>query len=177
MPFKAATGDDGDQNVSPPSIACRGAHRNFSAARVFQSGRARQIRPTGSLLIDSRELDSSITEAHDFKRGRAMPARQCPHCGKEVFDQLTQCPYCREAIAALPRVHGSGTHRGADGGKIRQGLLCMLLAAIIHYFAGGYSAMQLPYPIQPIVTIYLSPLLFLSGVGLCLFGFFTQRTA
>jgi hypothetical protein len=31
--------------------------------------------------------------------------------------------------------------------------------------------MQLPFPIQPIVTIYLSPMLFLSGLGLSSFGF------
>jgi hypothetical protein len=55
--------------------------------------------------------------------------------------------------------------------KIRQGLLYMLLAAVIHYFAGGYSAMQLPYPIQPVVTVYLAPLLFLGGLGLSLYGY------
>jgi hypothetical protein len=60
---------------------------------------------------------------------------------------------------------------------IRQGLLCILLAAVVHYFAGGYSAMQLPYPIQPIVTVYLSPLLFLSGLGLSSFGLYVRLTA
>ena len=36
--------------------------------------------------------------------------------------------------------------------------------------------MQLPFPIQPIVTVYLSPLLVLSGLGLSFFGFYLQRT-
>jgi len=49
----------------------------------------------------------------------------------------------------------------------------MLLAAVIHYFAGGYSAMQLPFPVQSIVTVYLSPLLLLSGLGLTLYGFYS----
>jgi hypothetical protein len=105
-----------------------------------------------------------------------MATRQCPHCGKEVFDRMTQCPYCREALGPVPQIRGDAV-READGrGMIRQGLLCILLAAVIHYFAGGYSAMQLPYPIQPIVTVYLSPLLFLSGLGLSTFGFYVRHT-
>jgi hypothetical protein len=51
----------------------------------------------------------------------------------------------------------------------------MLLAAVIHYFAGGHSAMELPFPIAPIVTVYLSPLLFLSGLGLSLHGLYLYR--
>ena len=51
----------------------------------------------------------------------------------------------------------------------------MLLAAVIHYFAAGYSPLQVPFPIQPIVTVYLSPLLFLGGLGLTLHGYFLNR--
>jgi hypothetical protein len=106
-----------------------------------------------------------------------MATRQCPHCGKEVFDRMTRCPYCRAALGGVPQVRGDGI-RGIQGrGMIRQGLLCILLAAVVHYFAGGYSAMQLPYPINPIVTVYLSPLLFLSGLGLSSFGFYLQHIA
>ncbi len=72
----------------------------------------------------------------------------------------------------------SATRRRTDGrGQIRRGLLCMLLAGIIHYFAGGYSRMELPFPIQPVVTVYLSPLLFLSGLGLSLHGLYLRRKA
>jgi hypothetical protein len=109
-----------------------------------------------------------------------MANRQCPHCGKVVFDRMTQCPYCREALGAVPQIHGDSVRgvRGIEGrGKIRQGLLCILLAAVIHYFAGGYSAMQLPYPIDPLVTVYFSPLLLLSGLGLSSFGFYLWRMA
>jgi len=101
-----------------------------------------------------------------------MATRQCPFCGKSVFDALAQCPFCREA---LPEVTLASRPRNGGGGKIRQGLLYMLLAAVIHYFAGGHSPMQLPFPIAPLVTIYLSPLLFLSGLGLGLHGFYLQH--
>jgi hypothetical protein len=106
-----------------------------------------------------------------------MPTRQCPHCGKDVFDRMTQCPYCREALPAVPQIRGDGARSAEGRGKIRQGLLCVLLGGVVHYFAGGYSLMQLPFPIQPIVTVYLSPLLLLSGLGLSFFGFYLQRTA
>jgi hypothetical protein len=48
----------------------------------------------------------------------------------------------------------------------------MLLAAVLGYFAGGYSAMTLPFPLDPILTTYLSPLLFLSGLGLSAHGYY-----
>jgi hypothetical protein len=59
----------------------------------------------------------------------------------------------------------------SDGRReIRRGLLYMLLAAVVYYFAGGYSKMNLPIAIAPAVTTYLSPLLFLGGLGLSLYG-------
>ena len=106
-----------------------------------------------------------------------MATRQCPHCGKEVFDRMTQCPYCREALGPVPQIRADSSRSSEGQGKIRQGLLCVLLAAVVHYFAGGYSLMQLPYPVQPIVTVYLSPLLLLSGIGLSSFGFYLKQTA
>jgi len=109
-----------------------------------------------------------------------MPSRQCPHCGREVSALLTRCNFCREALPAIPQIRqtNAGDSRRIEGRtKIRTGLLCILLGAIIHYFAGGYSALQLPFPILPLVTVYLSPLLWLSGLGLAFFGFYLQRTA
>ena len=106
-----------------------------------------------------------------------MATRQCPHCGKEVFDRMTQCPYCREALGTVPQIRGDSVRDAEGRGMIRQGLLCILLAAVVHYFAGGYSAMELPFPIQPIVTVYLSPLLFLSGLGLSTFGLYVRLRA
>ena len=98
-----------------------------------------------------------------------MPTRQCPYCGKLISAHLVECPHCHETI---PETRVSApVHSNTGRKKIRQGLLYMLLAAVIHYFAGGYSAMQLPYPIQPVVTVYLAPLLFLGGLGLSLYGY------
>ena len=106
-----------------------------------------------------------------------MPTRQCPHCGKEVFDQMAQCPYCREAMGPVPKAHGDYAREASGKSKIRQGLLYVLLAAVVHYFAGGYSPLKLPLPVGPIVTNYLSPLLFLAGIGLAIFGFYLKQTA
>ena len=91
--------------------------------------------------------------------------RQCPFCGKFVLASATQCPKCRENLTESR----SARHGAARKGKLRQGLLCMLLAGVIHYFAGGYGAMDLPFSIDPTLTIYLSPLLFLIGLGLVIY--------
>lgn len=103
-----------------------------------------------------------------------MATRQCPFCGKEVFDRSTQCPYCREGLAAVRQVSNSPT---PGSGEIRRGLLAVLLSAVLGYFVGGYSAMPLPFPIKPFVVVYLSPLLFLSGVALSLRGYYMQHKA
>jgi hypothetical protein len=53
----------------------------------------------------------------------------------------------------------------------------MLLAGVIHYFAGGYGAplqIPLPAPVLPFVTQYLTPLIFLGGLGLTLYGLFLR---
>jgi len=53
----------------------------------------------------------------------------------------------------------------------------MLLAAVIQYFSGGYSSLELPFPIHPAVQEYLAPLLFLGGLGLIVYGFFSSSRA
>lgn len=50
----------------------------------------------------------------------------------------------------------------------------MLLGSVIYYFTHGYSAMQLPTAISPIVTVYLAPILFLGGAGLSLYGIYLR---
>src|ERR1700704_364433 len=98
--------------------------------------------------------------------------RRCVFCGKYMAARLTQCPFCREAV---PQVQLS-RRRGPDGRRhIRRGLLYMLLAAVIHYFAGGYGnplMVPLPAPVPPMVTQYLTPLLFVGGLGIVLYGLF-----
>jgi hypothetical protein len=86
---------------------------------------------------------------------------------------MNRCPYCREEVAEVRLA--AVTRSGKDGRReIRRGLIYMLLGAVIHYFAGGYSALSLPYPLNPLVTTYLSPAVFLGGMGMCLYGIFLR---
>ena len=106
-----------------------------------------------------------------------MVRRECPFCGKSVSAALTQCVFCRETLPPLPRDASATASRVSSNGgsKIRRGMLYMLLAAVIGYFAGGYSAMALPFPLNPVLTTYLSPLLFLGGLGLSAHGYYLQH--
>lgn len=118
-------------------------------------------------------MPTSITSADASPHTVSM--RQCPFCGKNVPWNFDHCSYCREALPLMakpPRASSAG-----DGGNIRRGLLYMLLGAVIHYFAGGYSAMNLPFPIVSVVTSYLSPVVFLGGFGLALYGFYRKHIA
>src|ERR1700722_11158069 len=101
--------------------------------------------------------------------------RQCPFCGKKLSWNLDHCPYCREALPAMARPHQAAPVN--QSGNIRRGLLYMLLAAVIHYFAGGYSALNLPFPIVSVVTSCLSPVVFLGGLGLTLYGLYCKHVA
>jgi hypothetical protein len=108
----------------------------------------------------------------DLSAKKLGETRRCSYCGKAMAAHLTQCPYCREAV---PQVHLS--RRAVANGRlqIRRGLLCMLLAAVIYYFAGGYGApLRIPVEIVPAVTNFLLPLLFLSGLGLSVYGLFLR---
>lgn len=97
-----------------------------------------------------------------------MQMKQCAFCGKRIAAVLNQCPFCREMV---PEVRLSRTSSTAGHNHIRRGLLYMLLAGVIYYFAAGYAKpLQIPVTIQPAVTNYLAPLLFLGGLGLTLYG-------
>jgi hypothetical protein len=99
---------------------------------------------------------------------QAMQMRQCAFCGKRIDAHLNQCPFCREMV---PQVRLSRTGGTAGRKHIRRGLLYMLLAGVIYYFAAGYAKpLQLPVAIQPAVVNYLAPLLFLGGLGLSIYG-------
>lgn len=95
---------------------------------------------------------------------RAAP--RCPHCGEMASKDLSRC------LQSLPKTRIKEGTPAEKGGQIRRGLLYMLLAAVIHYFAGGYSPMDLSFPVNPVVTLCLTPLLFLSGLGLSLYGLY-----
>lgn len=101
-------------------------------------------------------------------QGMTYEERDCPFCGKSIPARLNNCPYCREA---MPTVRLSSTKSAGEGRRLfRRGLLYMLLAGIIYFFGGGYSAWQPPIPIAPFVNQYLTPLLFLAGLGMTLYG-------
>jgi hypothetical protein len=97
-----------------------------------------------------------------------MQMQQCAFCGKRIAAHLNQCPFCREMV---PQVRLSRVSSGTGRLQIRRGLLYMLLAGVIYYFAAGYAKpLEVPVAIQPAVVNYLAPLLFLGGLGLTLYG-------
>jgi hypothetical protein len=97
--------------------------------------------------------------------------RQCAYCGKTVSDKFFQCPYCREELAA-PRETRRGAAGGLQGARyIRRGLLYMLLGAVCYYFFSGYDPiLRPPFQVEPWLTDYVVPALFLGGLGLGVFG-------
>ena len=108
-----------------------------------------------------------------FSRNRDAEMRQCIYCGKLIRRNLRQCPYCREAQSEV-RAPAAARQQAGSGGRFRSGLLLMLMAAVIQYFASGYSPMALPNQISSPAITYLVPLLFLSGLGLTLYGVFLR---
>jgi hypothetical protein len=100
-------------------------------------------------------------------QGQALSARPCAYCGKPVPTRLNRCPHCREEV---PEVRL--TARASKGGRreLHRGLMYMLLGAVIYYFSGGYSPLHLPVFLPPWVNAYLAPVVFLGGLGLCLYG-------
>jgi endogenous inhibitor of DNA gyrase (YacG/DUF329 family) len=102
----------------------------------------------------------------------ASETRSCPYCGKPVKAHLERCPSCREA---MPQSHVAVRPLASKSRQmIRRGLMYMLLAGVVHYFAAGYSGMRLPVAIPSFVTAYLTPLIFLCGLGLGLYGFYLR---
>ena len=102
-----------------------------------------------------------------------MGERQCVNCGKYVEDSLTDCPFCREPLPELPVLHSTT----AQQHPIRRGLLWMLLAAVLYYFAAGYSGYHIPLPFSRWLAGWVLPLLFLSGLGMVIVGFYRRVTS
>lgn len=89
-----------------------------------------------------------------------------------MLAHLTRCPYCREDV---PQVRLAAGHKRTGGREqIRRGLLYMLLAGVIQYFAAGYSGLSVPIAIPEEVTTYLAPVVFISGLGLLIYGWFLR---
>lgn len=100
-------------------------------------------------------------------QNQSLATRPCVFCGKQMLVTLNRCPHCREEI---PQVQLS--HRTRTGGRlqIRRGLLYMLLAGVIQYFASGASGFTVPVQIPAPVTAYLAPAVFICGLGLLIYG-------
>ncbi len=105
-------------------------------------------------------------------QSQAVASRTCVYCGKTMLSHLTRCPHCREDIPQV-RLAASRTRTGGRE-QIRRALLYMLLAGVIQYFAGGYSGLTPPVSIPPVVTTYLAPIVFLSGLGLLIYGLYLR---
>jgi hypothetical protein len=104
-------------------------------------------------------------------QNQALATRPCVFCGKSMLAHLSRCPHCREDI---PKVQLSSRTRTGGRLEIRRGLLYMLLAGVIQYFAAGYSPLTLPVQVPAVVTAYLAPVVFVSGVGLLIYGFYVR---
>lgn len=65
--------------------------------------------------------------------------------------------------------------RGGERNQIRRGLLYMLLAVAVHFVLDRSSSWNLPFAVPPI-TLYLTPIMFLGGLGLALYGFMNRVT-
>ena len=102
-----------------------------------------------------------------------MALRECPYCGKMVYNQLTQCNYCREKLPENRFQRAAAPPEGGD--RIRRGLLFMLMAAVVGYFVSSSSAWTLPVPVPQLVGHYLLPLLFLSGLGMSVHGLYLRH--
>lgn len=104
--------------------------------------------------------------ASNYPGGARARKRQCGYCRKFLDSHVRRCPNCREDLPEIHAVDSRGTTQ--EGGKVRQGLLYMLLAAVLYYFAGGYNPMEFPLTVIPPLLDVCLPLLFLSGLGLTL---------
>jgi hypothetical protein len=104
-------------------------------------------------------------------QGPAAASRRCAYCGKPVPTRMNRCPYCREEVTEV-RISSTLARNGRR--EIRRGLMYMLLGAVIYYFVGGHSGLSLPFTFNPWVITYLAPVVFLGGLGICLYGFFLR---
>jgi hypothetical protein len=84
---------------------------------------------------------------------------------------MNRCPYCREEVPEVRLTARTGKNGRQE---VRRGLIYMLLGAVIYYFAGGYSALSLPFSLTPLVTTYLAPAVFLGGLGMWLYGLYLR---
>ncbi len=55
-------------------------------------------------------------------------------------------------------------------GEARRGLLYALMATVLYFFLGGYSAWSVYFEVSPFVQNILAPGIFLSGIALAVYA-------
>lgn len=101
--------------------------------------------------------------------------RQCAYCGKPIAKNVGRCPHCREVVPQVeiaPEVAAPAAKRS----QILRGFIYMLLGVVVHYLLERSSTMNLPFTV-PAITLYFTPMLFLGGLALTLYGFISRVTA
>ena len=106
-------------------------------------------------------------------QNQTVGMRQCVFCGKPMPVHLKQCPACREDVPQI-RLAPRPVERTTGRNQMRRGFLYMLLAGVIQFFAGGYSGMNLPIAVPPAVTLYLTPTVFIAGLGMLVYGMYLR---
>ncbi len=101
----------------------------------------------------------------------SVAMRQCPQCGKFAPRYQQECPACHERFS---NVRLAAVPLPEKRNQVRRGLLLILLAAVVRYFAGGYGAFTLPAEVYPVVTVYIAPGLFLLGLVLTIHGVYLR---
>lgn len=105
-----------------------------------------------------------------------MAERQCGNCGKYLAAELSRCPYCREPLFVHSTQNYHFPQSEVGKGDVRRGLLYMLLAGVLYYFAAGYSPLEFPARISQFALDWALPLLFLAGMGLMTYGIYQRFT-
>jgi hypothetical protein len=106
-----------------------------------------------------------------------MSVRHCPYCGKSIPAEVLQCPHCGAKLRPYVAEPGQGAHTPVDPqALIRRGLLWMLLAGAVFYFAAGHSPWELPFRFHPMLADWVLPLLFLAGFGQMGYGIYCWFT-
>lgn len=106
-----------------------------------------------------------------------MGVRECPFCGRTIFEAFKDCPHCHETLPER-RLPSKPAPAGMTPGRgmLRRGLLYMMFVAAIYYFLSPSSPLKLPVPFVPILTTYLLPLFFVMGLIFALYGIYQHVT-
>ena len=102
-----------------------------------------------------------------------MGTRECPFCGKKIFEAFKDCPHCHETLPERRQTSKPAPSGITPGrGMLRRGLLYMMFVAAIYYFMSPSSPYQIHLPYPSVLTTYLLPLFFVMGLIFALYGIY-----